>query len=721
VPTSRFRVFLSAVSSEFEIARSAIASDLRSRGIEVQVQDDFRQEAGAATTLQKLHDYIRNCGAVVALVGRRSGSVPPPAAAAPFTNILPNGITQASYTQWEVLFALHYRKRLSRYLAGDDYRPDKAEPTGDDHPDLQAAFVAHLFEHLGLDRVQFSHYHAARAEELKEDWPSSRGPVVLPMPSLGPLFKGRGGFLEAMRRSLEAADSTATAIVTAAIHGLGGVGKTRAAIEYAWQYVEDYSAVLFVSAETPALLRQNLAELTGPEALNLAEQEVADESVRRAATLQWLAEHDGWLLILDNIDTPAAQAAVRDVLARVRGGHVLLTSRLSDWSGAVQPLAMDVLDPADAAQFLTASTDDRRHHQPTDAADATALSNELGGLAVALEQAAAYVSRKRISLGAYLGLWRRQANEVQGWYDPALMAYPRSVAVTWQATLDQLGAGELALLRLLAWLAPEPLPLSALEDEMVAAVWNEAAGRLSGLEPPSVTLIDALGTLADYSMVSWNTKTQTVSMHRVVQEVLRTRLDESARREWLQLSLRLLEAALPPGSPDDVRTWGVWDPLRPHVRAAVQQGDALGVAEPTTSLMGELGVLLWAKALHTEAETLERRALAIDAASYGADHPAVAVRLNNLAQTLHALNRLAEAESLMRRALTIDEASYGADHPSVARDLNNLASLLQGTNRLDEAEPLMRRALTIDEASHDANHPDVARDLNNLARLLVAR
>ena len=103
-----------------------------------------------------------------------------------------------------------------------------------------------------------------------------------------------------------------------------------------------------------------------------------------------------------------------------------------------------------------------------------------------------------------------------------------------------------------------------------------------------------------------------------------------------------------------------------------------------------------------------RRALAIDEASFGPDHPNVATRLNNLAQLLQATNRLAEAEPLMRRALAIDEASFGPDHPNVASDLNNLAQLLQATNRLREAEPLMRRALAIDEASFGAEHPNVA-------------
>jgi tetratricopeptide (TPR) repeat protein len=121
-----------------------------------------------------------------------------------------------------------------------------------------------------------------------------------------------------------------------------------------------------------------------------------------------------------------------------------------------------------------------------------------------------------------------------------------------------------------------------------------------------------------------------------------------------------------------------------------------------------------------EAEPMYRRALAIDEASYGHDHPNEAIRLNDLAQLLKTTNRLAEAEPLMRRALEIDEASYGNDHPEVATDLNNLALLLQATNRLAEAEPLYLRALAIDEASYGNHHPKVATRLNNLALLLQA-
>ena len=108
-----------------------------------------------------------------------------------------------------------------------------------------------------------------------------------------------------------------------------------------------------------------------------------------------------------------------------------------------------------------------------------------------------------------------------------------------------------------------------------------------------------------------------------------------------------------------------------------------------------------------EAEPLFRRALAIDEASFGPDHPNVATA-STTRELLQDTNRLAEAEPLMRRALAIDEASFGPDHPDVAIRLNNLAALASATNRLAEAEPLYRRALAIDETSFGPDHPYVA-------------
>ena len=135
------------------------------------------------------------------------------------------------------------------------------------------------------------------------------------------------------------------------------------------------------------------------------------------------------------------------------------------------------------------------------------------------------------------------------------------------------------------------------------------------------------------------------------------------RKQWIAVSLQLLDWARP-GDPSDVRTWPQWNLLRPHVAFAVAQADREGITAPTSQLMDQLGLLLSAKVLYKEAEPLMRRALAIDESSFGADHPNVAIRLNNLAHLLKATNRLGEAEPLMRRALAMTKAVSGLTIPT---------------------------------------------------------
>ena len=121
-----------------------------------------------------------------------------------------------------------------------------------------------------------------------------------------------------------------------------------------------------------------------------------------------------------------------------------------------------------------------------------------------------------------------------------------------------------------------------------------------------------------------------------------------------------------------------------------------------------------------EAESLMRRALEIDEATFGEEHPIVAMHLNNLAMLLQDTNRFDEAEPLMRRALEIGLAAFGEKNPIVATNLNNLATLLQNTNRIEEAEPLMRRSLDIlasfgRQTGHE--HPDFQRANENFRAL----
>jgi hypothetical protein len=727
----KLKIFLSAVSQQFKACRDALASDLRAVGAEVVVQEDFQQHG--ATLLEKLEQYIARCDRVIALVGDVYGFEPGPTAQ-------PHGAARRSYTQWEYFFARGERLNGSAaspkdtfvYFASPEFLALNPAVQSAAEAGIQQAFINQL-KASGKDRGTFSGIHELRAQVLRDGFTLAERqapPNNLPYVSIGSLFKGRSHELAQLRQRLGAGGAAhPTAVVGRAIHGLGGAGKTRLAVEYGWLNQLEYPVgMFFVSADSPESLHQGLAALVASTVLNLPEREAREEEVRVGAALRWLAAHAGWYLVFDNVDSPESARAVEDILPRLGKGHVVITSRLTQWSGAIEPLELDVLSDQAGAEFLLERTEPRsgatgpgRKRSGNDVEDATGLARALGGLALALEQAGAYVAAKRVSLAEYLAAWESSDREVQEWHDARVMKYPRSVASTWETTLSQLDAGQIALLRICAQFAPDPIPLFVFDGEVATSIWRDLAqgtprGPQSSPSPGSIR--DAVVVLANYSLLKWDAERELVSVHRVVQEIIRNRLTAEESEASLRATLALLDEARPREDPADVRTWPRWTLLRTHVARVATAADGAGIVDVTASLYSSLGQLLYALALHRDAEPLMRRALAIDEASYGAEHPSVAIRLNNLAQLLQDTNRLGEAEPLMRRALAIDEASYGAEHPSVAIRLNNLAQLLKATNRLGEAEPLMRRALAIDEASYGAEHPSVAIDLNNLAQLL---
>ncbi|NBC96667.1 MAG: DUF4062 domain-containing protein [Deinococcus-Thermus bacterium] len=596
----RYDVFISAVSNEFEAARDLVASRRKARGLRVRIQPEFPQ--GATTTLAKLYDFIRDCDAVVAVIGRRSGAFPTADEAAPYAHMLaPLGLDRASYTQWEVIFALHYGKHPWVHVAAPGYAPEKEPGDGDD-PDAQERFRNALFGRLGLDRTEgFTSPDGLRAEVMEHDWPDhSRAKSVSPQfSSIGSLFKGRDAFLEELRARLGGAAPLdpsgpvqAAAIVDkTVVHGLGGVGKTRAAIEYGLKQAADHTALLFLTAESPESLETNLAALTGAAHLDLGLDE-AETAVRVKAVLDWLAKNPGWFLVVDNADTKEAAGAVDAVLGRLRGGKVLITSRYANWGPKVRALQIDVIAPEAAVAYLMEAAD-RRAVTATDEADAAALAERLGWLSLALAQAAAYIRRFRISFATYSETWETRRAQVNAHFDKLALDYPLSVATTWATTFAALSPCARTLLGLLAQLSVEPIPrslLAALPDEVMEADDAE----------------DALAELADYSLATFAEDGESFTVHRVVQEVTR---DEQAvtgqAGAALGAALRGLSAAIRNTNPQDVHSWPVLDPLQPHALAAPARGTDNHESDARAHLLNEFGMLLHMKAQHARAEPPE--------------------------------------------------------------------------------------------------------------------
>lgn len=703
------KVFVSATSRDLKSYREAVKQALLDHP-DLDILP-ITQEHFPVTHLEvteKLREQLGGCDAVICLVGLVYGGEPS------------SGATRRSYTQMEFDVARDLKKPIYLFFARDDYLPDQQPIDDGEQSELQRIYR----EQLKRGNQDYSEFGSAtEIEKLVRRIrfaglarPKSK-PMNLPYDSLGTLFKGRDSFMKDLHDRLIKDPPKVSG--WNAIHGLGGVGKTRAAVECAWRFANEYSALLFVVADSPDNIQRNLASLAGPLVLNLPERDSREEEAKFAAVVRWLEQHPNWFLILDNVDTRDAADAVERMLPRFKSGCVVITTRLTDWSAGVEPLDLDVLAEESAIEFLLDRTARTRRKLASDREDAALLVKHLDGLALALEQAGAFIAKQRISFADYAKRWKEGQERVRTWVDERLMKYPRSVAATWDTTMREIGEGAQTLLRILAWLAPDPLPRLVLEGEKADGEFSKAMETIRGARDETPPMIDdALAELAAYSMVKFDKESgETLTVHRLVQEVVRQRIPREAEKVCVHAAIKLLRIASA-GNPDDVRSWPALEPLVPHLASVIQQAERLRLPKPTSQLSNLLGVLLMNKSLFSRAEPLFRLGLRWNENEYGPKHPVVSRDLNNLGQLLRMTNRFADAEPLMRRALAISEANHGAVHEFVAVRLCNLAELMKVTDRIVEAEALYRRALSIYEETLGTEHSNVATALNNLGQLL---
>jgi tetratricopeptide (TPR) repeat protein len=683
-----FDVFLSHSSQDKPVVRQ-VAEALRARGLNVWF-DEWNLTPGRRW-ISELEQAVATTKVVIVLVGKHG------------------------YGHWE---QFEYEAALSELVSRGLPILPVLLPGAPEKSELPSVLRSFTWVDLraglsreGLDRLEWG--VTGKRPSLNIAPPVLSPPRLhnLPLTSLGELFKGREEELRSLRDSL--GDSAHVEV----IHGLAGIGKTRLAIEYAWRSGDRYDTALFVVADSSEALLTGLARLAEPDILNLPEHETATQEQVIAAVKRWFRDHDRWLLILDNVGTPPAMQVVSEILPSLSAGQVIITSRIRDWPPIVRKLALDVLSAEATQEFLLQRTEDERTRSADDAFQVIRLAQELEGLPLALEQAAAYIVHHQMTLAAYMERWNRERGTILEWHNTSVAQHPSSFIDAWQQTFTQLSYIASAVLHLTAWLAPDPIPIGMFES---GAEVVQKASMLLGEETEAAIhaglVMQGISELAAYSLAIRDNDKLTI--HRLVQEVLRHTTAEEKRQSWIELSLTLVNDFAPPDT-HDVRNWPTWESIHPHALSVIEHADQIGITDPTATLMNEVGVLYQGKGFYAKAEPLLRRALQIDEESFGHQHLNVARDLNNLGQLLQATNRLAEAEPLMRRALFIHEDLLGPRHPNVATQLSNLASLLQSTNRLDEAEPLIRRALQIHEDALGPNSHNVSIDLNNLAQLLA--
>jgi len=381
-----------------------------------------------------------------------------------------------------------------------------------------------------------------------------------------PVFlAGREGLLAEVDARLTGDDGAEPRMV--ALCGLGGAGKTSVALEYAHRHLGEVEVAWQFACEDPAVLAAGLGEL----AAQLGARELVDARDPVASVHGVLAALAAeWLLVFDNA---ADRASVQAFLPPAGRGRVLVTSRDPFWPPG-QVLDVPVLDREVAAGFLGTRTGD------ADRTAALELAGELGGLPLALEQAAAYIGATGNNLTGYLGSFRRRRPEMLARGEPT--GYDSTVAAAWSLAfgrLEQSAPGAAGLLRLLACCAPEAVPLRLLLQSrpgLADRVGPQVAPVLVLLLEDELAAADAVAALRRYSLVS-PPADGAVSVHRLVQAVTLDQMPDQLAAAWRQAAAVVIQAAMP-DDPAQPGTWPVYALLLPHAQAALA-ADSSGMAQ----------------------------------------------------------------------------------------------------------------------------------------------
>jgi hypothetical protein len=561
-------------------------------------------------------------------------------------------------------------------------------------------------------------------------------PGVWNVPARNPGFTGRDGLLVAVRERLSAGDRA----VVQALAGMGGVGKTQLAIEYAHRFASAYDLVWWVAAEQGGLIGDQFAAL-GAE-LGCAEPGTAAEVMRRAV-LAALREAGRWLLVFDNAEQPA------DVLGWLPGGggHVLITSRQQQWADVAVPVEVDVLARAESVAMLQARVTALAE------TDADRLAAALGDLPLAVAQAAGYLPGSGLSAAAYLQLLGTRTAEVLDLGKP--VSYPRSLAAATGLSVDQLADQDPAAAQLIsvcAFLAPEPIPQDLFTTTTAAQLPDPLAVRAGDpLAWPQL-----LARLATRSLA--RVDQDGLQLHRLTQAIVRDRLSP-AQAAAIRVSAEAILAAYDPGAAEDPAAWPRWARLLPHLLAAdpaattsddlreqansaawylLMRGDTrlghdfadqlyqqwrsqLGGDDPATlraatSLSEALrGLGRYAAARDLDQDTLDRRRRL-----YGDDHFRTLESANNLTNDLRALGEVQAARDLDQDTLDRRRRLYGDDHFRTLNSANNLAIDLRALGEGQAARDLNQDTLDRRRRLYGDDQPDTLTCASNLAVALYA-
>ncbi|HLZ61367.1 MAG TPA: FxSxx-COOH system tetratricopeptide repeat protein, partial [Ktedonosporobacter sp.] len=570
-----------------------------------------------------------------------------------------------------------------------------------------------------------------------------------------PFFVGRQALLSQVHQQL--APGRSAGGLPLAISGLGGVGKTQSALEYAYRFRGEYPAVFWLRAETQETLSTDL--LTLAQLLPLPRRDEQEPGRIIQAVLDWLRTHPGWLLILDNVE---AFGLVEEFLALAEQGSVLLTTRSQCTGTLAQQICLHGFSGEEGALFLLHRSkrlplDQSWEKAPAGLWDqAREIQQQLEGFPLALDQAGAYLEETGCSLRDYEQRYQSQRAHLLA--RRGMLAgggHPQSVMATFWLSCQRVeqahpAAGE--LLRLCAYLQAETIP-----EELVVGGAAHLGAMLGPVAADPYQLDQAIAALRTFSLVQRDPETRTLSLHRLVQAALQDGMEPCVARQWMERTVCAVNAAFPRA---EFAAWQCCERYLLQAQACYRLIEQATICCPEAArLLHEAGSYLLQRGRYAESEPFLLQALVIREQQYGPDSLEVAITLNHLAwsywnrgkheqceplylralliceqqvesqrlEWAETLNNLAvlytsqgryeEAEALYQRSMGIREQQLGPEHLAVSESLHNLALLYNAQAKFEQAVPLLQRSVSIRERQLGPEHYDVAISLNNLARL----
>ncbi len=468
---------------------------------------------------------------------------------------------------------------------------------------------------------------------IGERQPGDPPPIWGHVPPRNLNFTGREELIDQLHEQL--ASGGLTAVLPAALHGMGGIGKTQTAVEYIYRHLDDYDLVWWIPAAQPTQIRSALTDLA--RQLGLPGSSEAHSAV--PAVLEALRRGNPvrrWLLVFDAAESPEA---VRKFFPSNGPGEIMVTSRNPAWAGVARPLEVSVFRRAESKELL------RRRGPDISDEDADRIADKLGDLPLAIEQAAAWRAETGMPVREYLRLFEEKVSEI--FDSSAPLDYEVSVAAAWNVSFDELRRRNPAahqILLICSFFSPDPITRDLFTGVRGVSISPELD---VALRDP-IQLARAIRDINRYGLAKIDHGNNTIQLHRLVQFVLRSRITTPRLQDQMRHGAHQLLANLDPNDPESSRSWPRYRELLPHAYAAE-------VVDCTDSWVRQLVINLmrflfqWGD--HDEATSLAQLAYKDFTEKLGPTDPQTLEVALRLGTYLWALGRFAEAAELNQRTL----------------------------------------------------------------------